>query len=155
MHNLGCTNINVSPALPCICLKRQTADLSALSANTLRTRDPKILQGTSRWQSPTGWTGWIPARAPAGYFWQLPSGDKLILHDLMRGLNKWTTVLNIFRPIYQGKTFYIWHIHSQSTEGTAMLDFLNSYLFAAQHLWEEPNTPVTRQTQNTGAGHPK
>lgn len=90
----------------------------------------------SHWQD--GPAGYLPEHQqntsdshPPGTSWSYTT----LWEGWTNGPPSWTST----RPLYQGKTFSIWHVRSQSTEGTAVLNFLNSYLFAAQHLWEEPN----------------
>lgn len=72
---------------------------------------------------------------------------------MSRRLNKWTSILNACQtPLLSKVTNY--HIHPQSREGianmdAAVLEFLNSLLFADQDLQEDLNTSLTRQTQSS------
>ena len=73
---------------------------------------------------------------------------------MSRGLDKWTSILNACQTLLPRKAFSNYHVRPQSTEraanvGTAVLEFLNSQLFADRHLQEELNTSLTRQTQSS------
>lgn len=72
---------------------------------------------------------------------------------MSRGLNKWTRILNVCQTLLPRKTFSNYHIYPQSTEGTANVDtagleLLSRQLFADQHLQEQLNTSLTRQSQS-------
>lgn len=69
---------------------------------------------------------------------------------MSRGLKKWTRILN-HQTLLPRKTFSNHHIYPQSTEGTANMDsagleLLSWQLFADQHLQEQLNTSLTRQS---------
>lgn len=71
-----------------------------------------------------------------------------------RGLNKWASIPNACQTLLPRKAFSNYCIHPQSTGGTAnvgtaVLEYLHSQLFADQHLQEELNTSLTRQTQSS------
>lgn len=72
---------------------------------------------------------------------------------MSRGLNKWTRILNVCQTLLPRKTFSNYHIYPQSTEGTANVDtagleLLSRQLCADQHLQEQLNTSLTRQSQS-------
>lgn len=70
------------------------------------------------------------------------------------GLKKWTNILSTCQTLSPREAFPNYHICPRSREGTAragtaVLEFLNSQLFADQHIWEKLNTSVSRQTQSS------